>query len=646
MSSQATSDVTDVVRILLELGEDQRKALFESLAKKPTAASSDTKPLRSSDSKTTPGSETTEKTVDSSSESTNESSSSDTVANLKRDSIRAYSMNGESDFNSSGTEDTYESSNRSRRAREGSAAKHDALASMQPEFIKMPASLKEFGTNKEPDVAEESTASSASAVKDWSREVLQATALLQAALANLEVTADAFKKDQIQKHIESGVQADQTPSNNPSVKFAAQAAAIDAADAAVKAATQMKSQVANLTGNLIDGQHPQQAQPQVLTNTSTGEDITKKKQDEAFKQLGRKIRENEQAQSSVQAAAAASALASGLGMPSTMAGLPQQSVPVPNCAANGFGAPPAMLQGWPTAFPGMGFEEAQAAQAQHTQQKLRLAHALGEGLQQGMMPTVPTVPQPGADVLPFLAAQARARAAATAAAATWQTQNQFTTAAIAAAAAANNYSLKGPMVQAQLAQAAMAAAAGDFVFPSPNRPMKLAEKSRLLLKKKPSQRPIGAGDASLLRSVEAKAKKDPERPTEGAKLTQYPLPFTEDTLRSHLQALQDKDPQCVLIVRKINRLGFESPNVLSAHFSSYGQVEHVFVAHSHVRCQNRGVLAARLRPSGLGFLVMALKEDAEKIMQDGDEHTVQGVSIKVQRFEKRADILAEETGTN
>ncbi len=36
----------------------------------------------------------------------------------------------------------------------------------------------------------------------------------------------------------------------------------------------------------------------------------------------------------------------------------------------------------------------------------------------------------------------------------------------------------------------------------------------------------------------------------------------------------------ILLVRKINRLGFDSASVLTAHYSAYGTVEHVFVPRS------------------------------------------------------------------
>jgi len=108
-----------------------------------------------------------------------------------------------------------------------------------------------------------------------------------------------------------------------------------------------------------------------------------------------------------------------------------------------------------------------------------------------------------------------------------------------------------------------------------------------------------------------------------------------ETLRTHLQHLQTKDPKRIFIVRKINRLGFASPNILKTHFQQYGPVESVLVAHSHVRCNSRSAIA-RLRPSGLGFVLMEVAEHAKQILAQGLVHVVEGETIYLSPFDKRA----------
>mmetsp|Transcript_108857 Transcript_108857/g.209167 ORF Transcript_108857/g.209167 Transcript_108857/m.209167 type:complete len:581 (+) Transcript_108857:99-1841(+) len=121
-----------------------------------------------------------------------------------------------------------------------------------------------------------------------------------------------------------------------------------------------------------------------------------------------------------------------------------------------------------------------------------------------------------------------------------------------------------------------------------------------------------------------------------------PAGIEEETLRTHLRELQKVEPEKVVLVRKINRLGFESPAALRTHYSKYGKVEKVLVAHSHVKSQNRR-FAARLRPSGLGFVVMSKKEEADAILAEGPEQVVAGgpdhagAAIRVQRFQRRSE---------
>jgi len=119
-----------------------------------------------------------------------------------------------------------------------------------------------------------------------------------------------------------------------------------------------------------------------------------------------------------------------------------------------------------------------------------------------------------------------------------------------------------------------------------------------------------------------------------------------ETLRAHLQSLVKLDSGRIIIVRKINRLGFASPNVLTAHYSHFGTVDRVLVAHSRVKqtCQWKVELtdAQRLRPSGLGFVVMSEVSEAEAIFAQGAEQLVGGTLIRVQRFERRVTQDAEE----
>jgi len=127
-------------------------------------------------------------------------------------------------------------------------------------------------------------------------------------------------------------------------------------------------------------------------------------------------------------------------------------------------------------------------------------------------------------------------------------------------------------------------------------------------------------------------------------------PWHQETLRMHLRSLINVDSGRVLIVRKINRLGFASQAILHEHFSWYGIVERVLVAHSRVKSTCAGgdkgasPVSSRLRPSGLGFIVMSRVEDAQAILAHGSEQPVNGIVVRIQQFQRQ--VTAQEDDGN
>jgi len=116
--------------------------------------------------------------------------------------------------------------------------------------------------------------------------------------------------------------------------------------------------------------------------------------------------------------------------------------------------------------------------------------------------------------------------------------------------------------------------------------------------------------------------------------------WQQATLRMHLRSLINIDSGRVLIVRKINRLGFASQAVLHEHFSWYGVVERVLVAHSRVKStsaadKSASPVSSRLRPSGLGFIVMSRAADAQAILANGSEQPVNGIMVRLQQFQRQ-----------
>jgi hypothetical protein len=131
---------------------------------------------------------------------------------------------------------------------------------------------------------------------------------------------------------------------------------------------------------------------------------------------------------------------------------------------------------------------------------------------------------------------------------------------------------------------------------------------------------------------------------QGGRWMQYlkASPQNNTTMRHNLQDLENMDHNRILLVRKINRLGIESPDFLEAHFSQYGKVELILAPHSHVKLHSG--TGWRLRPTCLGFIVMSKVSEAQAILAMGAEQQVRGglpgaedsfVTITVSPFEKR-----------
>jgi len=113
------------------------------------------------------------------------------------------------------------------------------------------------------------------------------------------------------------------------------------------------------------------------------------------------------------------------------------------------------------------------------------------------------------------------------------------------------------------------------------------------------------------------------------------------TLSTSLQLLSNEDPDCLFIVRRINKLGFKAARTLKKHFQQFGAVVRVLVAHSTVRQHGDTPCHARRRPSSLGFVQLSTAEAVAQVLTLGDEQDVEGSLIRVQRFERK---LIEEQG--
>jgi len=107
------------------------------------------------------------------------------------------------------------------------------------------------------------------------------------------------------------------------------------------------------------------------------------------------------------------------------------------------------------------------------------------------------------------------------------------------------------------------------------------------------------------------------------------------TLSTSLQLLANEDPDTLIIVRRINKLGFKAVRALKRHLSIHGEVVRVLVAHSVARKRGDTECQLRRRPSSLGFVQMKTAEAVGKVLAGGCEQEINGAVICIQRFERQ-----------
>jgi len=95
-----------------------------------------------------------------------------------------------------------------------------------------------------------------------------------------------------------------------------------------------------------------------------------------------------------------------------------------------------------------------------------------------------------------------------------------------------------------------------------------------------------------------------------------------------------ENPNCVIYARQVQKLGFESAEILRAHFGQYGQVKEVYLSNAHQKV-GKPKFAVRVRPSGIAWILMAEQASAAAIFAAGEEHLIDGLAIRIRRFEPR-----------
>lgn len=110
-----------------------------------------------------------------------------------------------------------------------------------------------------------------------------------------------------------------------------------------------------------------------------------------------------------------------------------------------------------------------------------------------------------------------------------------------------------------------------------------------------------------------------------------------DSLRSHFAQLDGVARDRIFLVRRVQQLGLGSADAVQTHFSTYGTVERVLVAHSPVLSQCK-TYVRHLRPSNMAIVVMASAAMTEAVHDDAMEHCIQGILVNVERYERRGNV--------
>eukprot|EP00929_Paragymnodinium_shiwhaense_P013705 TRINITY_DN121552_c0_g1_i1.p1 TRINITY_DN121552_c0_g1~~TRINITY_DN121552_c0_g1_i1.p1 ORF type:complete len:452 (+),score=120.65 TRINITY_DN121552_c0_g1_i1:93-1448(+) len=116
----------------------------------------------------------------------------------------------------------------------------------------------------------------------------------------------------------------------------------------------------------------------------------------------------------------------------------------------------------------------------------------------------------------------------------------------------------------------------------------------------------------------------------------------EHTLSTSLQLLAEVDVEHIFIVRRINKLGFKAMKKLKEYFSKHGTVVRVLLAHSTVKSGGLSSHGSTLRrPASLGFVQMSAAAEVAAVLALASEHIVDGVPIRLQKFERKVSEAGE-----
>jgi hypothetical protein len=118
-------------------------------------------------------------------------------------------------------------------------------------------------------------------------------------------------------------------------------------------------------------------------------------------------------------------------------------------------------------------------------------------------------------------------------------------------------------------------------------------------------------------------------PRVSAFFTVHPFNGESLSLNAILSLLKTVDPATVVMVRRVNRLGFNGSDLVKKYFERFGKVMRVFMLPLRSRKKNLTL------PSKTGFILMESKQACVEILSTTEHVVAPGMSVSVGTFTHR-----------
>lgn len=130
-----------------------------------------------------------------------------------------------------------------------------------------------------------------------------------------------------------------------------------------------------------------------------------------------------------------------------------------------------------------------------------------------------------------------------------------------------------------------------------------------------------------------------QTPTRGhAPLWEQQAPYNTMTLPDVFKLLESEDPECVICVKKIHKLGFRSVKFLRQYFSQFGVITRIVVLPSRQKDIGSpyGTSVSTFRPASMCFIVMSSRLACRRILMQEMHFICDQWPVEVAVFDREA----------